>query len=396
MVARFPDTEEVTGSNPVSPTKFEGSIVLRLPGAILSFARLLARLLRPSSWRLFLTRGDRFLVAFGRIYVFSIPATETFRDELSETFQGPGRRGTLFVKWPRPRSVRQVAKALGPALLISGLGRFGNSIIQLANAADLALHVQATTVVFFRSQTLRSGSAVSQAGIGLRQHTLLPSTGFKAPTALWRSDFIEGWPNPVPLGDAVVRSFRDNVFPSLNIQAIESQHSGSVLTIHLRSGDVYGENPHPAYGQPPLSFYEAIIGQKNWSEVRLVSEDQESPCWGALVETCSRRGIPLRLLGESFEEALTELASASNLVASRGTFIPAILFLFPKKRRVYFFGRGFYLLNSGHNLELVECEDVGQQYTESNLSGDWKNTATQRDLMLTYPANLLTFCTRSK
>jgi hypothetical protein len=194
----------------------------------------------------------------------------------------------------------------------------------------------------------------------------------------------------------VIRTFRDDVLPSLGLPEIKEPQSGQVLTVHLRSGDVYSDNPHPGYGQPPLSFYLAILGLERWSEVRLVSEDQESPCWKALVETCATQRIPLRLLGQSIEEAVTEVASSSNLVASRGTFIPAILFLFPKARRVFFFGPDFEPLEEGHGLELVECKDVGKQYTQLNLSGNWNNTAAQRELMLNYPSHHLKLSARPR
>jgi hypothetical protein len=283
-----------------------------------------------------------------------------------------------------------------PTPLISGLGRFGNSIIQLANAVGLALHIRAAQIVFFRSPILQSGGAGSPTGLSLRKHTLRPQIGLKAPTALWRSDFIEGWPNPVALDDTVMRTFRDDVLPSLDVPEIEDYQSGEVLTVHLRSGDVYSDNPHPGYGQPPLSFYQAILGLERWSEVRLVSEDQESPCWKALVETCATQGIPLRQMGQSLDEALIEVASSANLVASRGTFIPAILFLFPKARRVFFFGPDFEPLDTGHALELIECKDVGEQYTQSNLAGNWNNTAAQRELMLNYPSHFLKLSARPR
>ena len=370
--------------------------MLRVLNLLVRLAGVLARLLQPASWRAFLTRGDHFIVAFGRLYMPSRLETRAFRNRLVETFGGPGRNGRLFVRWPNPRRGRRERPDIVPTLLVSGLGRFGNSIIQLANAVRLAVHVQTPNIIFFPSAVVRLRNLGAPSRVGLRQHTVVPQANFAAPSALWRSDFIEGWPNSPLLEQAVVDTFRADIFPSLNVPPVTEGQAATVLTIHLRSGDVYGENPHPGYGQPPLSFYEAVIRHDSWSEIRLVSEDQESPLWEALLTACREREIPLRVLGRTLDEALTEVASSSNLVASRGTFVPALLFLFPKKRRVFYFGQDFELLNSGAEVELVQCEDIGEQFTQSNLARNWKNSARQRDLMLTYPANLLKISARPR
>jgi hypothetical protein len=370
--------------------------VLRLQRTIARIVRLALNVLRPNSWRLLVTRGDHFVVAFGRLYVRSESESAAFGTQIAATFDGPGRRGTLFVLWPSRPTAEKRVDGLNPALVISGLGRFGNSILQIANAVELALHLKDASIVFFPSRIVRTDFTKSSSGLSLRRHQLRSLKGTEPPKALWRSDFIEGWPNPVRLSDECAAIMRADVLPSLSVPRVGRQRSRSALTIHLRSGDVYDENPHPAYGQPPLSFYEEVIKRQKWGEVRLVAEDQTSPCWDGIVQACAAGQVPVRLLGQSLAEALKEIGESTNLVASRGTFIPAILFLFPKTRRVYTFGRDFSVLDAGDGLEIVECDDVGQHYTQSNLSDNWSNSVSQRELMLTYPAGLLNFSTRTR
>jgi hypothetical protein len=50
------------------------------------------------------------------------------------------------------------------------------------------------------------------------------------------------------------------------------------LVVHFRAGDVFaGQNVHPFYGQPPLSYYLSAVEREQPSRVWLVFEDRGNP-----------------------------------------------------------------------------------------------------------------------
>lgn len=67
---------------------------------------------------------------------------------------------------------------------------------------------------------------------------------------------------------------------------------GGNLVIHVRSGDVFKyKHAFGTYGQPPLSFYKAVIGSHEWSQVDVVSHGEENPVMPALKKLLPDRGI---------------------------------------------------------------------------------------------------------
>ena len=65
------------------------------------------------------------------------------------------------------------------------------------------------------------------------------------------------------------------------------------LVIHLRGGDVYwGKRDLPNHGQPPLSFYMAVIESEAWDDV-LVVHQGDVPHLASIVGFCSARGVSI-------------------------------------------------------------------------------------------------------
>ncbi|CAM9552717.1 unnamed protein product [Choristocarpus tenellus] len=57
------------------------------------------------------------------------------------------------------------------------------------------------------------------------------------------------------------------------------------LVIHIRSGDVYSEDPHPGYGQPPLEYYIDILGARDWSRVSILAHADDDLFLGPVAKT---------------------------------------------------------------------------------------------------------------
>ena len=60
------------------------------------------------------------------------------------------------------------------------------------------------------------------------------------------------------------------------------------LYIHIRGGDAFINEPHSAYAQPPLCFYEKIINNNNFKNIYIISMDKENIIVSALMNKYKR------------------------------------------------------------------------------------------------------------
>ena len=69
--------------------------------------------------------------------------------------------------------------------------------------------------------------------------------------------------------------------------------SASSLTIHIRSGDIFGYKAfyYPSYGQPPLAYYILCIEYQKPSIVNLVYEDLANPVIEELISYLQNKNI---------------------------------------------------------------------------------------------------------
>ena len=126
---------------------------------------------------------------------------------------------------------------------------------------------------------------------------------------------------------------------------LESYHSKldflrstDCLVIHLRSGDVFNRNnPHPLYGQPPMSFYKKILLKEKPSRVVVVSEDRSNPILNLIEEYCGDNGVAFDFAVSSMEEDIARLAMCNKLVLSRGTFCGPTILGGCKKEKIYLY-----------------------------------------------------------
>lgn len=157
---------------------------------------------------------------------------------------------------------------------------------------------------------------------------------------------------------------------------------GRTLTIHLRSGDIFsGDNPHPGYAQPPLSFYLAVVDECKPRRVKLIFEDFGNPVISALLHELKSRKIIVSVIDGPIEEALLEIYRSTNFVAARGSFSSPMLAMSPHVRRIYSWG-AFPHRRLGENWkrEVSVIEAHGSGYSE--LVTPWRNSQVQRTAML--------------
>ena len=88
------------------------------------------------------------------------------------------------------------------------------------------------------------------------------------------------------------------------------------LYIHIRGGDVFGNNPLSTLGQPPLCFYERIINTNNFKYIFIVSMDKKNVIVNALINKYKN----IIYYHNNFEYDASLLSHAFNIVAATSTF----------------------------------------------------------------------------
>ncbi len=335
-----------------------------------------------------LTRGkEAFLFGHGLYLRAAPPATVEF-SQLELRFDIPNlevfQRFSLFRNRSRPTFVGETA------LLISGFGRFGNMVIQICNIALIAEQLGIDTVFYWRNSYFAKREIKIGPKFTLKHASIKGVKALPKPKTLIRTRAFSGAQIPPGLSPELLCTIRNalnaEVFPA---NWNTEQTPEDALVVHMRSGDVFWPNPHPEYGQPPLSFYQKVLRHRAWSSVVIVAEDETNPCLQGLKDLCGDRGIPVTVRGLNFEDALVTIASARNIAASRGTFISAICWLAPATRNIYYLGTKPPEAFPLEEARFFLVSDRTGEYEEAMLRGNWKNTQDQRNLMLTHPESSL-------
>lgn len=263
-------------------------------------------------------------------------------------------------------------------------------IIQLGQAYQLAQQTGVKTILFWENPWISTGTVDLPNGVRLEKVAILTRSHGSPPQFIARSRMFNGAKMPEFTPRAESENFRLAVQAGLSIpEPEEHPNNDSTLTIHLRSGDVYGPKPHPEYGQPPLSFYTSILEAFSYSTIVIVTEDQFSPVLEPLLAHCDKKGLRTEIRGLNLLEALSVIGGATTVAGSRGTFVPSIFWLYPKKRVLFSFSElptAFELKETKHLL----VSDQDGHFIRSSYERNWANTEGQRNLMVNYPSNSLT------
>ena len=95
------------------------------------------------------------------------------------------------------------------------------------------------------------------------------------------------------------------------------------LYIYIRGGDIFKilNKSHPNYAQPPLCFYENILKQFVFREIRIVSEDKLNPIISKLLEKYNY--IKYNKYNIKFD--ISYLSNSYNIVSAKSSFILSII-----------------------------------------------------------------------
>lgn len=343
------------------------------------------RFFRLKAWRDFLTRGNSFFIAFGGIYKRSESAAAEIEQLLTPSLSHVPS-GQAYV-----RLGARFARNDSRAVLIAGIGRLGNSIVQVVNGFLIAQQLSAKELLFHRFDAIGNNQLRLSKNVALMKLVMSPSRRSQSPRIIWRTyAMTEGGVLSNPCSEEV-QGVREALRSGLAVaNSLVSEMTGhNVLSIYLRSGDIFSGPSEPDYGQPPWAFYEKVLKFRPWARVELIAEDRGNPNHDLIVKWCTDSNVPLHLAGQDLGDAIRAVAHASNLVTARGTFVPAIVFLSEGPKEVFQFHDERNPLMCRENLTLWRVTDVQGEYASSLLAKNWQNSEEQRKLMVSYPESCL-------
>ena len=262
-------------------------------------------------------------------------------------------------------------------LIRSWYGRLGNNIIQVLNAILIALYYNYNIILpghkYFNKKYIILNSAIN-----IRDYKITNKGNFFLRYQILNID-IKAFEENNEKALEILRScfiIKDKINrfkPSKNILLNEND-----VLIHIRSGDIFSNNPHIEYIMPPLSYYEKIINHQKFNAKNsfyLISEDRKNPCINELLKKYPK----IIYLKQSLDDDIKLILSAHNIITSFGTFVHALLSISKNIKNLYKVSYDY------NNTLLKDVNIYETDLTEYHqLMRPWKNTEEQRKLMLNY------------
>ncbi len=157
------------------------------------------------------------------------------------------------------------------------------------------------------------------------------------------------------------------------------------LVMHFRGGDAFDTvDTRRGYWQPPLAYYLAAWERERAPRVWLVFEDRRNPTIAAAEQALRSRGIEVHIQSGSLADDLRVLLTARRLVASIGTFLPAIAMLSTRTATFYHFSPNPYRGLAAKGIRLLEAIDTGGDFM-TTVAADWGARPEQLAMMVSYP-----------
>lgn len=342
----------------------------------------------------------RRVLQAGRIRVVGSRLGFLSSEVVPNIFQGDLSTGTRYLRVWQSVGCKFGWRPRRPQSLHSGAyGRLGNQFFEIVFSLEAAKALSVREVVFtgfsifpegvscFEDISIRFEAEAS--GHAKRMITLRQVFASLIPTQkIVGASFLSWWSvrrrNPLTPDPKVVKYVSSLTELSLAIKPSDPD----VLTIHLRSGDVFS-HPYPSdHGQPPFSFYSKVIDSHEWSKVVIVAEDRANPNMELIESNLSRNELSYRLEIGTIEDAFSAIGSASNLVMSAGSFNAAVLAISGRlPDRVFVFGTEALPLQLRGVVRIIDEKGT---YVNSILNDNWAGTEEQLELMRNYPESSLT------
>ena len=137
-------------------------------------------ILNAKKWRDLFTRGRRFFLAFGGVYRVSESLTAEIQSQLDAAIPG----------CPAGRAYERIGKRHAispPAVLVAGIGRLGNSIVQVLNSLAIARQLRSHHVYFHLFEAIGNASLNLTTTLRLEPLRLGRAIRARPPRVIWRT-----------------------------------------------------------------------------------------------------------------------------------------------------------------------------------------------------------------
>jgi len=307
-----------------------------------------------------------------------------------EVFQGreevfPGSRTGGFYRVLNPAWYFVRPSAAIDALQVGEWLRFGNSVLQLINAFALAESYGIRRIGLPGRHLFYHGTKAGGVTLhwnGERRFSDLALTGY----------FLHMRALMPPLdGDIQLRILDRYVRPLLARALLhrDPRVGEDDLVMHFRGGDVFDhEDVKPGYWQPPLAYYLAAFEHAAPKRVWLVFEDRRNPTVAGVEETLRSRGVEVIVQSGALLDDLRVLLSARRLVASIGTFVPAVALLSPTIETFYQFVRHPNTVLALKGVRVVSAYDAKGEFM-ATVAARWRANSEDLAMMMSYPLDCI-------
>ena len=251
---------------------------------------------------------------------------------------------------------------------IRGCGKIGNFIIMLSNAIRIALFYN-YNIILPNNPYINTRYIVINNNVNIDNEKITNPNNFFYRSRINNIDTI---------------LFRKNTLKTLEVLkscfALKNEIplGNNDLLIHMRSSDIFSNNPHPSYLTPPLSYYVNIINKNKFNEIYLIAEDRINPCINRLLQLYPK----IKFKIQSLEEDVKLILGAKNVVMGFGTFIPSLLLVSDNIKNLY---KASYMNNDELDIlnRIIKVFNIELSAYKKKMT-PWKNTLEQRKFMLTY------------
>jgi hypothetical protein len=268
------------------------------------------------------------------------------------------------------------------ALVVPKRKRFGNALLQLADAYNIARQF-GIRKIYHRGYSFLNDVALVN-GIEFVKGVPHESENYLIGDFYQNNVLLDICTRKLDRWE-IVHAMTNHINLALSAKNDDPQEANA-LYIHLRSGDIFKKTPpHRDYGQPPLAFYTKIIRSQPWTKVHLVFEDQFNPVIPALQSFLSESNVEYETHSGDIHHDIEVLLRAKNLVIARGTFIYPILCISKNIDQVFYFEVDEHSLWGLQNspISFHKCIDLGGSYRSTILT-QWENDTQQNELMIAY------------
>jgi hypothetical protein len=300
-----------------------------------------------------------------------------------------GKQEAYRILRPGRTLLRPRARAFD-AIVVQPWARFGNAIVQIANAIEGAQRFGAGRILLPPGHPIftvavrvgRIECGYGDAGALAPDRTALVGRFFHARAVGARAST---WSRR----EHAAHHIRGLIHP--DVLAPDPRLGPDDVVAHLRSGDIFRPaTPHVTYGQPPVSHYLGAIDASGARRAWIVYEDRANPAIAVLAQRLRDRGIEVIEQSATLAEDLRLMLSARRLVIGRSTLGDAVAALSRALSELYVFGAQRRILPSRSTVTQFRTVDVAGDYVAAVQSRNWRNTEEQRRMMVDYPAGALT------